>query len=135
MNERTQIVAAPAMSRQALHTKTGWIFVTATIFPGLEKTGVVQRFASMTTEHVHEVRIVANALGCTCPGWRKYAKCWHVRWVLANNFADLWTLGSWIGKWPSQVQGAEMSRNNQWASWLSANVAVVGREMRPAAAA
>lgn len=46
----------------------GWVFIPPHIFPEPRDLGVVQRFASTTSDYVHEVRKDDDGVNCTCPG-------------------------------------------------------------------
>lgn len=132
MEEKASVQGARRGSRFELFQRTGWVFVTADIFPQLEEIGVLQRFQSLRGEFVHEVR-ADDGVYCTCPGWRKYAKCWHVRWVLAWNVGQGWTLGTYLKSMPAPYERATMDEEGGWTGWLDENIAVVEPDSGPTA--
>jgi hypothetical protein len=104
------------------------VFVTPEIFgQELEELGVVQRFASLTTDHVREVRL-DDGLTCTCPGWRKYAECWHIAFVLKHNVGSNWRLGTFLKTLPSALDWQLMEGEQSKEAWLEENIAVVSVE-------
>lgn len=131
MTEKTETRAAPQLTRFELFERTGWMFVTVDVFPELEDLPV-QRFASKTGEFVHEVRD-DRGLACSCPGWRKYAKCWHMRWVLGQSMGTERRIGTFLRRMPAPYESALLSRDGRWHQWLDENIVVVEPEKGSAA--
>lgn len=120
-----------AKVQTALFRDKGWVFLTHDVMPEIAEVGIVQRFASRTTDHLHYVVLEEGAMDCTCPGWRKHGKCWHVRWVLEYNISEDWSVGTYVERLPLAREQEEMDDQDDWTEWLDDHIAVVGTEEDP----
>ena len=134
MNQETKPRIAAQSARGALFQRTGWVFVTPSVLPELESFGIVQRFASSSGPYVHDVYVENGRVACSCPGWRKYAKCWHIRFVLDNSVGTGWTLGTNLVRMPTAREAAELKTPSAREQWLFGAIAIVGLEHRPGSA-
>lgn len=122
-------------TRADLFFRTGWVFATANEYPVISDVSLVQRFRARVGDFIHDVRLDSDGLGCSCPGWRKRGKCWHVRWVLRWNFSGS-ELGRYLVRLPNQ-DDAKWCLRHSWRKWFEDHVAVVswtllGEETREA---
>lgn len=117
-------------AQTALFRRNGWVFLTHGVMPEIADVGTVQRFASLTTDHLHHV-VIDDGLRCTCPGWRKHGKCWHVRWVLEYNVSADWRVGTYVLKMPTTREQAELDDRSDWEDWIDEHIAIVGTEESP----
>lgn len=123
----------PFEHRAELFMEKGWLFVTASEYPALRDVGLVQRFRSPCGRWIHEVR-TGEGLACTCPGWRKRGKCWHVSFVLRWNVTGS-EVGRFLTRLPNEDDALFWKRGGSPADWFEEHVAVVHCDLAPRRAA
>lgn len=124
-------LSAPVETRADLLVRTGWIFAAPSESPGMSASEVIQKFKSKVGDYVHAVRLSDGSLSCTCPGWRKRGKCWHMHWVLRFSVAGGGELGRFLVRVPDDEDLDWCRRNGAFGAWFDDHVAVVPLELRP----